>query len=68
MSPLVTVVIPCYNGVKVVGRCLSALERQSYSPMEVLLIDDASTDGTADAVAKYPFVKLLLTSSSTSRK
>ncbi len=27
--------------------------------MEVLLIDDASTDGTADAVAKYPFVKLL---------
>ena len=59
MSPLVTVVIPCYNGAKVVGRCLSALERQSYSPMEVLLIDDASTDGTADAVAKYPFVKLL---------
>lgn len=59
MSPLVTVVIPCYNGAKVVGRCLSALERQSYSPMEVLLIDDASTDETADAVAKYPFVKLL---------
>ena len=59
MSPLVTVVIPCYNGAKVVGRCLSALERQSYTPLEVLLIDDASTDGTADAVAKYPFVKLL---------
>lgn len=59
MSPLVTVVIPCYNGAKVVGRCLSALERQTYTPLEVLLIDDASTDGTADAVAKYPFVKLL---------
>lgn len=59
MSPLVTVVIPCYNGAKVVGRCLSALERQTYTPFEVLLIDDASTDGTADAVAKYPFVKLL---------
>lgn len=59
MSPLVTVVIPCYNGAKVVGRCLSALELQTYTPLEVLLIDDASTDGTADAVAKYPFVKLL---------
>ena len=59
MSPLVTVVIPCYNGAKVVGRCLSALELQTYTPLEVLLIDDASTDGTADVVAKYPFVKLL---------
>ena len=59
MSPLVTVVIPCYNGAKVVERCLSALERQTYAPLEVLLIDDASTDGTADAVAKHPFVKLL---------
>lgn len=58
-DPLVTIVIPCYNGERFVGRCLSSLSRQTYSPLEVLLVDDASTDRTAEEVSKYPFVRVL---------
>ena len=58
-DPLVTIVIPCYNGERFVGRCLSSLARQTYCALEVLLVDDASTDRTAEEVSKYPFVRVL---------
>lgn len=58
-DPLVTIVIPCYNGERFVGRCLSSLARQTYRALEVLLVDDASTDRTAEEVSKYPFVRVL---------
>lgn len=42
--PLATVVIPNYNGEAVLQECLSAVRRQSYQPVQIVLVDDASTD------------------------
>lgn len=45
--PLVSVVIPAYNAEKTLRRALDSVWLQDYRPLEVIVIDDASTDGTA---------------------
>lgn len=45
MSALVTVVVPIYNVEKYLERCLSSIVNQTYADLEILLIDDGSTDG-----------------------
>ena len=45
---LLSVIIPVYNGAATVGRCLESIAHQSVlPPLEVLVADDGSTDGTA---------------------
>lgn len=54
VAPRVSVVIPVFNGGTVLDQCLSAIANSSLRPFEILLIDDASTDGmTAAAAAKH---------------
>jgi GT2 family glycosyltransferase len=50
--PLVSVVIPSRNRVNDLERCLRSIERQDYSPIEVIVVDDHSTDGTARMVSE----------------
>ncbi len=45
----VSVVIPAHNSAAVIPLVLQALDRQDYTEFEVVLVDDASTDGTAQA-------------------
>lgn len=58
-QPLVTIVIPCYNGERFIARCLSSIERQTYNRLEVLLIDDGSQDQSTREVKKYPFARVV---------
>lgn len=50
-KPLVSIIVPIYNTEPYLARCLRSLEVQTYSNIEVLLIDDGSTDGSS-AVCK----------------
>jgi len=43
MTPSVTIIIPTYNGTEHLKRCLSALERNTVAPYEVLIADDRSS-------------------------
>lgn len=43
---LVSVVIPAYNVAEYVGECLASLRRQTYENLEILVVDDGSTDAT----------------------
>jgi len=52
-APLVSVVVPVYNGGRHLRESLDSLLRQSYANMEVIVMDDASTDETAEIVASY---------------
>ncbi|MCB0324191.1 MAG: glycosyltransferase [Bdellovibrionales bacterium] len=47
-KPLVSVIIPSYNRAGFLRRCLEHLASQSYSALEVLIIDDGSTDETLE--------------------
>jgi hypothetical protein len=61
-SPAVTVVIPLYNKVEVVGRALGSVSRQTLRDFEVVVVDDGSTDGGADVIRKLgdPRVRLIV--------
>lgn len=50
MNPLVSVVIPAYNREKKVLAAIESVLRQSYRPIEIIVADDYSSDGTRDAV------------------
>lgn len=45
-NPLLSVIIPCYNGEKCIGRCINSIIKQSYINLEILIIDDGSIDNS----------------------
>ena len=46
MSELVSVIVPVYNIEDYLPRCLSCLKAQTYTNLEIILVDDGSTDGS----------------------
>lgn len=46
-SPLVTVIIPCFNGERFLGEAVASIKRQGYPRIEILIVDDGSTDNSA---------------------
>ena len=60
LRPLVSVVIPSMNALHVLRRCLKSLNRQDYQNIEIIVVDNASTDGTTEQVGKeFPDVRIL---------
>lgn len=53
-QPLVSIIIPNYNYGAVLGRCLEAALSQTYEKVEVLLVDDCSTDDSVEVASRYP--------------
>ena len=53
MSPIVSVIISAYNAEATLERCLNSVLTQSLRDIEVLCIDDGSTDGTLDILRRY---------------
>ncbi len=51
--PLVSVVIPTYNRAGTVRRSIDSVLEQSYCPIEVIVVDDGSTDATRDVLEEY---------------
>lgn len=49
-QPLVSVIMPCYNMEKYVADSIASVVRQTYPHWELLIVDDASTDGTVEIV------------------
>ena len=59
--PLVSVVVLNWNGREVVERCLQSLQGQTYQPLEIIVVDNASTDDSADLVKKrFSNVKMIV--------
>lgn len=45
-QPLISVIVPVYNIIPYLPRCVESLQKQTYPELEILLIDDGSTDDT----------------------
>lgn len=60
MNPLVSVIIVNWNGKANLQECLNSLFRITYSPFEIIVVDNGSTDGSVALVRKkFPSVKLI---------
>jgi len=53
MPDLVSVIIPAFNAEKTIARAVDSVLAQTYSPVEVIVVDDGSTDGTRDICESY---------------
>ena len=49
-GPLVSIIIPARNEARNIERCLTSVLATGYRPIEVIVVDDRSTDGTADII------------------
>ena len=47
MSSLISVIVPAYNSETTIAACVESILGQSYADMELVVVDDGSTDGTA---------------------
>ncbi len=53
MKPLISIVIPVYNGENTLDRCIGSVLSQSYEDYEMILVDDGSTDNSFSVISKY---------------
>jgi glycosyltransferase involved in cell wall biosynthesis len=53
VGPLVSVIMAAYNGEALIGESIDTVLAQTYEPIELVVVDDCSTDGTADVVEAY---------------
>jgi glycosyltransferase involved in cell wall biosynthesis len=49
---MISVIIPAYNASRIIGDCIAALKGQTFRDFETIVVDDGSTDGTAEAARK----------------
>lgn len=56
--PLVSVVVPCYNRAAVLEQSVRSVLAQSYAELELILVDDGSTDRTRQVVEKIKDARL----------
>lgn len=49
----VSVIIPCYNGARFVGTTIASALRQTHAPLEIIVVDDGSTDDSAAIARAY---------------
>jgi glycosyltransferase involved in cell wall biosynthesis len=52
-APLVSVIMASYNGASYIAESIDSVLAQTYEPIELIVVDDASSDGTAELVAAY---------------
>lgn len=52
-NAIVSVIIPVYNGEKYLAAAIENVHKQDYHPLEIIVVDDGSTDGTAEVAAQF---------------
>jgi len=60
-KPLVSVIIPCYNGEKFIGEAIDSVLNQTYQNWELIIVDDGSTDNSKDIILKYTTINNKIT-------
>ena len=52
-APVVSIIMPCYHLASYIGKAIEGVMAQSFDDWELLIVDDASDDGTPDVVKTY---------------
>lgn len=59
MSQLISVIIPAHNNETTIATAIKSIQNQTYPRLEIIVVDDNSTDRTCDVVVKFPTVHYL---------
>jgi len=59
MPPLVSIIVVNWNGGAYLEECLSSLENQTYAPVEILVVDNGSTDSSREVLNRYPQIRII---------
>ena len=51
--PLISVIVPAYNAERYIEEAIQSIYNQAYKPLEVIVVDDGSTDGTCNIAGKF---------------
>lgn len=54
MNPLVSIIIPCYNYGRYLAEAIESAIAQTYTPTEIIVVNDGSTDNTIEVASRYP--------------
>ena len=54
IKPFISIIIPTYNHARFLPEAVASVRQQQYDPLEIIVVDDGSTDGTAEIVARLP--------------
>ena len=52
-NPKISIIVPMYNSECTIGKCIESILQQTLSELEVILVNDGSTDNTLDICKKY---------------
>lgn len=52
---LISIIIPIYNVEKYLNRCLDSVMKQSFQDIEIILVNDGSTDNSDNIIKSYLF-------------
>ncbi len=52
-NALVSIIVPCYNGKRYIDACMNTLLAQSHKRLEVVVVDDGSSDGSHEIIESY---------------
>jgi glycosyltransferase involved in cell wall biosynthesis len=58
-NPLVSIIVPVYNGERWVARAIESLWAQGHRPVEVIAVDDGSTDHSLEVLRRFPDLRVL---------
>lgn len=58
-KPLISVIVPVYNREKLIRSCLNIVTNQSYRNLEIIVVNDGSSDNSVSIIKKFSDVKLI---------
>lgn len=62
MTPRVSIIMPVYNGVRFVGKAIESVLAQDFQDWELMVVNDGSTDGTAEVLAGFADARIRIIS------